>query len=102
MLRVMNSAGIEKVLERLDREERGAIVYRGILFRLPELNARLERAKRKIEDFEEKYQTTSINKLPDDASYKYHEDYIEWKHWMEVSKKLYPLIRQLESMLSLP
>ncbi|MBU1486960.1 hypothetical protein KKH56_02770 [bacterium] len=100
MLRVIDDAGIEKVLSRLDREERGAIVYRGILFRLPELNVRLERAKRKVKDFEEKYQTTSINKLPDDASYKHHEDYIEWRHWIEVSKKLHPLIQQLESTLS--
>jgi len=100
MLRVIDNAGIEKVLSRLDSEERGAIVHRGILFRLPELNARLEKARRRVKDLEEKYQTTSIDKLPDDASYKYHEDYIEWKHWIEVSKKLHPLIRQLELILS--
>ena len=91
---------IEKILSKLDVEERQAIIYRGFLFRLPELNARLEQVKRKIKKFEEKYQTTSINELPDNASYEYHEDYIEWKHWTDVFKKLQLPIKQLESILS--
>lgn len=100
MLKTINNVNVDRILSRLDAEEKQAIIYRGFLFRLPELNVKLERAKRKIKDFEEKYQTTSINKLPDDAPYEYHEDYIEWKHWIDVSKKLQPIIQQLKSMLS--
>lgn len=100
MLKTIDNVNMDRMLSRLDAEERQAIIYRGFLFRLPELNVKLEQAKRKIKNFEEKYQTTSINKLPDDASYEYHEDCIEWKHWIDVSKKLQPTIQQLESILS--
>lgn len=76
---------IEQVFRTLRAEQREAIILRGAALRAVDLQKRLLLARAKLQEFQDRYQTTpsrlEVEGLPDDASIEAHEDYILWQHW---------------------
>lgn len=93
---------VEKTFLSLPREEREAIISHGTALRLSHQRKRLFLAESKIRHFEEKYNVTlarlDANRLPDDANYEMHEDYIMWHHWAAVADKIRKDIASLEEI----
>lgn len=81
-----------------------AIITHGAAIRLSSLKQRLFLAQSKARSFEEKYQTTldalNDNRLPDQAGYEMHEDYLMWMHWAEVAVKCENDLAALEKITS--
>jgi hypothetical protein len=89
----MNTPALEpEVMDRafhaLAPEDRTEIFSVGAAFHRLTLKKRLERAERKVQEFEARYHTTirqiEVDGLPDDADYAMHEDYVEWHYWSRV------------------
>ena len=92
-------------LEGLDlsEEELIPILKQGAMLRLPYLESRLVQAERHIQFFEEKYATTldvlRDQRLPDNAGYEIHEDFIEWEYWNDSLDKMHASVKQVRAML---
>jgi len=60
-------------------------------------------AEQKISNFEVRYKTTlkaiEAEGIPDDASYEFHEDYVEWHHWAAVIKKCKQEISSIQAII---
>jgi hypothetical protein len=82
---------IEKKFSTLPDKDRETIISYGASLQLTSLKKRFFLADQKIKSFENEYKTTlekvEIAGIPDDASHKMHEDYIEWSHWVGAAKK---------------
>ena len=85
---VLKLGRIEDLFSALVPEEKASVISHGVALRLSDLQKRLFLAKSKVQRFEDKYHTTleelDAQRLPNDASYEMHEDYIMWHHWAEV------------------
>ena len=94
----------ESSLAELAPDLRQRLVEFGAPLPLTEAEGRLALAERKIEAFEQKYETTLTqlcrDGLPDDASIEMHEDYIEWSGWQRTSEEASQTVASMKSMLS--
>ncbi len=93
---------IESRFLSLSPEEKTAVISHGVAVRFSDLNKRLFLAQNKIRVFEEKYRLKlselEEKRLPNDADYEMHEDYIMWHHWSEVAEKVGKQIESLQSI----
>ncbi|MBW2011698.1 MAG: hypothetical protein JRG68_06415 [Deltaproteobacteria bacterium] len=93
---------IEKRFLSLPVEDRETIISYGASIRLTILKKRLFLAEQKIRNFEVRYKTTlraiEAEGIPDDASYEFHEDYVEWHHWEAVVKKCKQEISSIQAI----
>jgi hypothetical protein len=91
-------------LSDLVPEVRQRLVEFGAPLLLTEAEGRLALAERKIEAFEQKYETTLTqlcrDGLPDDASIEMHEDYIEWSGWQRTYEEASQTAASMKSLLS--
>jgi hypothetical protein len=81
----VESEAMERALQSLTPQDRTEILSVGAAFHRLTLKKRLERAERKLQEFEARYHATlpqvEAAGLPDNADYTVHEDYVEWHYW---------------------
>lgn len=94
---------IEQVFRTLRAEQREAIILRGAALRAVDLQKRLLLARAKLQEFQDRYQTTlsrlEAEGLPDDASIEAHEDYILWQHWADVERTAAAELQNLQPLI---
>lgn len=92
-----------ELFQALSVEEQNAVLSHGAAIRLSNLKQRLFLAQSKVRHFEEKYQTVLVqletDGLPEQADYEMHEDYIMWRHWDNVAKRVQKDIEALEKIV---
>ena len=86
-MNVLTTQRVEELFLSLERDEQVNIISHGVSLRLADLRKRFDMAKSRVHQLEEKYSKTldelEAQKLPDDADYEMHEDYVMWHHWVE-------------------
>jgi hypothetical protein len=91
------------LFQTLSVAEQNAVLSHGAAIRLSDLKHRLFLAQSKVRHFEEKYQTTlaqlESHGLPEQADYEMHEDYIMWRHWDSVARRVQKDIETLENIV---
>ena len=94
---------IEHDFLALPQEERQTIISYGAALRLADLKKRLFLAESKVRYFEDKYHThlarLDVDGLPDDAGVEWHEDYVMWHHWAEVTDQVRNDIAALQGVV---
>lgn len=92
-----------EIFQTLSLEEQKAVLSHGAAIRLSDLKNRHFLAQSKVRHFEEKYQTTlaqlESDGLPEQADYEMHEDYIMWRHWDSVARRVQKDIDALENIV---
>jgi len=99
----MTTQIIEDVFLTLGSEERAAVITHGAAFRLSDLRNRLFLAQSKVKHFQAKYgkslEEMDRDRLPDDADYEMHEDFIFWHHWSDAADVAEREIHTLERII---
>ena len=89
---------------QLPEGELASILRQGALLRLPYLEGRLQSAQTEAKRYEDKYRTTLAqlkeHGLPNDASYEFHEDFIEWEYWSDMIANLQQTTAQIRLLLN--
>ena len=79
---------VEELFSSLSPDQKMDIISHGVALRMTDLHKRMDMAKNRVRQLEEKYGSTleelEARKLPDDAGYEMHENYILWHHWVKV------------------
>lgn len=92
-----------EIFQTLSLEEQNAVLSHGAAIRLSNLKNRHFLAQSKVRHFAEKYQTTLVqlesDGLPEQADYEMHEDYIMWRHWDSVARRVQKDIDALEKIV---
>jgi len=100
--KTLTLANVSDVFATLPREDQEEIFNIGTAFRLLDLQKRLAYAQENVQKFEAKYGTIldvlESERLPEDASYEMHEDYIEWHYWARVREKTQDTLNVLMSI----
>lgn len=93
---------VEELFSSLNRDEKVNIISHGVALRLTELHKRLDMAEHRIHQLEQKYgeslEELDAQKLPDEADYEMHEEYIMWHHWTETVDELRERIDSLSEI----
>jgi hypothetical protein len=100
---------MEKIVDVMDIAELPAhemlsILRQGSVLRLPHLEGRLRQAQEQVNRFEAVYGTTlnelKTEGLPNDASYRMHEDFIEWEYWHDALKEAELVVKNVKKILT--
>ncbi len=82
---ITDSELAESAFRSLPLSDRIEVLTLGASFHRLTVVSRLEHARAKMQDLENKYGITleqlEAMGLPEDADYVMHEDYVEWRHW---------------------
>ena len=98
-MNILTTQRVEELFSSLERDEKANIISHGVALRLADLRKRLDMTESRVRQLEEKYGKTLVEiesqKLPDDADYEMHEDYIMWHHWTEIAMEIQDRIASL-------
>jgi hypothetical protein len=94
---------VERAFHSLAPEDRAEVFSVGAAFHRLNLAKRMERAERKVHEFEARYHTTfarlAEEGLPDDADFAMHEDYVEWHYWSRMLEQTQKALNTLSLLL---
>lgn len=101
-MNIITPQRVEELFSSLKPEEKMDIISHGVALRMTDLHKRMDMARNRIRQLESKYGLTleelETQKLPDDADYEMHEDYILWNHWVEIVAETRQQIASLDEI----
>jgi hypothetical protein len=92
---------LHKILPALEKPFLLRVIRNIARTKIEEDKQQLRDAQKHIRGFEKRYKMTFetfAGKIPPDADYKAHEDYIEWSFWVDVQNKLAEEIKEFQKM----